>query len=270
MSTLPEPVRTADADSKAAFGPVFEPACGALPGAAGLPGAGLPGIEQLAVLQHLSSPALPIGGFSYSQGLEAAVELRLIHDEASAGLWIREQLQTVMAMAEAPLWCLLFRAWKSDDLAAVQYWNQWFHASRESRELRQETEQMGGSLLKLARELEWGNSAQLAGVAGISPPTLPMAHAFVSAIWRLPETAALSAYIFTWLENQIMAAIKSVPLGQLAGQRVLDGLRRMLPQVVQEALTRSRATPPRLHTLAPQYAIVSARHESQFSRLFRS
>lgn len=227
-------------------------------------------LDQLAVLQHLSSPALPIGGFSYSQGLEAAVELRLIHDEASAGGWIRDQLQTVMAGAEAPLWCLLFRAWRQNDLAAVRHWNAWFHASRETHEIRQESAQMGGSLYKLARELEWGNPAQRSALARITPPTLPAVHAFVSAVWLLPETAALSGYLFTWLENQVLAAIKSVPLGQLAGQRILDSTRRLLPQVAGEANTRSRATPPRLHTLAPQYAIVSARHESQFSRLFRS
>src|SRR5690606_19878216 len=100
---------------------------------------------RLAALQQLSSPALPIGGFSYSQGLEAAVELKLVHDAESARSWIHDQLHVVMAKAEAPLWCLLHQAWQDGDPEAVERWNQWFWASRETHELRQETEQMGAS-----------------------------------------------------------------------------------------------------------------------------
>lgn len=227
-------------------------------------------LDSLTILQQLSSPALPIGGFTYSQGLEAAVELRLIHDEASATRWITAQLHAVMAPSEAPLWCLLFDAWQRQDEGAVRHWNEWFHASRETQEIRQEAEQMGQSLARLAQELSWVGGASLSLLDRLRPQTLPLVHSLVCATARIPEPAGLSAYLFTWLENQIAAAIKSVPLGQTAGQRILDGLRRQVPALVDEALGRSRATPPALHTLAPQYSIVSSRHASQFSRLFRS
>lgn len=227
-------------------------------------------VQQLSALQQLSSPALPIGGFSYSQGLEAAVELGLVHDEASAHEWIAAHLDTVVIDGDAPLWCLLYRAWQAGDDARVTYWNDWFHASRETHELRLEATQMGDSLARLVRELEWGSATERQRLARIQPMTLALVHSFACAAWDVPEVAGLSAYLFTWLENQVTAAIKSVPLGQVSAQRVLNAQRLRLPQLMLEALQRSHAEPPDLQTLAPQYSIISSRHESQFSRLFRS
>lgn len=227
-------------------------------------------VRQISSLLHLSSPALPIGGFSYSQGLEAAVELELIHNEATALEWIEQQLLIVLARSEGPLWCLLFEAWQTVDQNAISEWNEWFYASRESQELRQETEQMGRSLHKLTQELAIGDATAQALLKRLSPITLPCLHAFVCVSEQLPREAALTAYLFTWLENQVTAAIKSVPLGQLAGQRILTQIMRRIPEAVSEALERATASPPRLNAFAPQYAIVASRHESQFSRLFRS
>lgn len=227
-------------------------------------------VQQVSTLLHLSSPALPIGGFSYSQGLEAAVELNIVHDESSALAWIEQQLLMVQARSEGPIWCLLFDAWLAADEQALAEWNQWFYATRETQELRQETQQMGLSLYKLAQELGWGNAAMQSLLKSLQPFTLPCVHAFVCAAERLPRETALTAYLFTWLENQVTAAIKSVPLGQLAGQRILTQLRGRLPEVLAEATERSVASPPLLNAFAPQYAIVASRHESQFSRLFRS
>ena len=227
-------------------------------------------VEQLAFLQQLSSPALPIGGFSYSQGLEAAVELSLVASEADAFCWIADLLDTTMASCEAPIWCLLYVAWQQGSSADLAQWNRWFHASRETREIRQETEQMGWSLFRLAKDLGGGTETSLGMLEGFRPLTLPLVHACLCHAWQLPPKAGLTAYLFTWLENQVAAAIKSVPLGQTAGQRILTRLRAKLPAITADALQRSRVTPPRLSTFAPQYAIVSSRHETQFSRLFRS
>ena len=227
-------------------------------------------IEQLTALQQLSSPALPIGGFSYSQGLEAAVELGLVSNEAEALEWIADVLDAVMAPCEAPVWCLLFAAWEAAAMQELSHWNQWFRASRETREVRQETEQMGWSLYRLTRDLGWGSEASRQMLEGIRPITLPLVHAHLCSLWRLPVEAGLTAYLYTWIENQVAAAIKSVPLGQVAGQRILIRLRAQLPAMVTAALSRSRAQPPELATFAPHYAIVSSRHETQFSRLFRS
>ena len=227
-------------------------------------------IQRIVTLLHLSSPALPIGGFSYSQGLEAAVELGLIHDENSAQHWIEQQLTMVLARSEAPLWCLLFKAWQTQDLNSIEEWNQWFYATRESNELRQETEQMGRSLYKLVHELSWGNEASRTLLTRLTPLTLPCVHAFVCVSKGLSSKEALTAYLFTWLENQVSAAIKSVPLGQLSGQRILMHGMHLIPLVLNEALERSAENPPLLNAFSPQYAIIAARHESQFSRLFRS
>lgn len=226
--------------------------------------------QQITALLHLSSPTLPIGGFSYSQGLEAAVELDLVHDESSAQQWIEHQLNFVIARTEAPIWNIFFSAWKTNDTPTLIKWNQWFYASRESHELRQETEQMGTSLYKLAQELGWGNESSHSFLRTLKPITLPCIHAFVCAQNNLPSETALTAYLFTWLENQVAAAIKSIPLGQLAGQRILQRGMQLIPNALAESLERSTSTPPLINAFAPQYALIAARHESQFSRLFRS
>lgn len=225
---------------------------------------------QLAALLQLSSPALPIGGYSYSQGLEAAVETKIVTDEASAGLWIAEQLELVIAQCEAPVWHLLFQGWASRDPARVSYWNDWFLASRETREMRQETAQMGWSLARLAKDLAWGESGALDHLLAQDSITLPTAHAYAAHALGVDDRAGLAAYLFTWLENQVMAAVKTIPLGQIAGQRILDSTRRQIPCVCEEAAQRAAQDPPRIHTLAPQFAILSSRHEGQYSRLFRS
>jgi len=129
---------------------------------------------------------------------------------------------------------------------------------------------MGWSLLNLAKALQWGSPADQAPLQRITPITLPVVHAFLCAYWQLPAAAGLGAYLMTNLENQIAAAIRSVPIGQIAAQRILNALRTHLPDVMEEAARRAHASPYDLDNLAPQYAMVAARHESQFSRLFRS
>lgn len=226
--------------------------------------------SQLAALLQLSSPALPIGGYSYSQGLEAAIDMRLVTDETSAHRWIHQQLECVLMPCEAPVWLLLFDSWHASDWVALAHWNRWFLASRETRELRQETEQMGWSLVKLATELAWGETRARERLLGLTTVVLPTAHAYSSWALGLPRRAGLAAYLFSWLENQMMAALKAVPLGQMAGQRIVDQLRPHIPAVCDDAADRAAADPPRIHTLAPQLAILSSRHETQYSRLFRS
>lgn len=226
--------------------------------------------ERLAALLQLSSPTLPIGGFSYSQGMEAAVELKLVNDEQSALTWIENQLMIVIVRLEAPIWCLLFNAWQSRDEKALVEWNQWFYASRETAELRHETEQMGRSLLELCQQLNWGGADSLQLLHAMGVVTYPSVHAFLCSEWKLTREIGVGAYIFAWAENQVAAAIKSVPIGQRAGQRILVHVRHKLPEALHEVLERSEAVPPLLNTFAPQFAIISSRHESQFSRLFRS
>ncbi|MBS6359862.1 urease accessory UreF family protein [Burkholderia sp.] len=222
---------------------------------------------ELVALLHLASPALPIGAFSYSQGLEAALDAHLIRDADSARDWIASGLTDVLAHGELPFLAHQLARWHAHDLDALARENAWFVASRESSELRRETEQMGWSLARLCTSLEWGDAARRATLAALSPIALPTAFAYAAAAHGASADAALAAYAFGWVENQTAAALKAVPLGQLAGQKIIVALRGAIDAAVQRAL----ATPPdRINTFAPQLGILSARHETQYSRLFRS
>ncbi|WP_374620081.1 urease accessory protein UreF [Pandoraea sp.] len=224
-------------------------------------------LQSLAALLHLASPALPIGAFSYSQGLEAAVEHGIVHDAPSAQCWIASQLDGVFSTGEMALLARQWRHWQAGDVAALSRVNDWLLATREAAELRAETEQMGWSLTQLALSLEWGAPAQRAHLASMRPIALPTAFAFAALTHGAPLTDTLVAYAFSWLENQVAGALKAVPLGQLAAQRVIVALR---PCVV-EAAHRAAALPDdRINTFSPALAILASRHETQYSRLFRS
>lgn len=226
--------------------------------------------EQLAALLQLTSPSLPIGGYSYSQGLESAIELGLVHDEGTAGQWIADQLEQVLGYGEAPLWVGLYNAYQNDDERTIHQLNDWFMASRETQEMRQETQQMGWSLLQLAESLEWCSPQSLDLMKKLDPACFPCVHAGLIEAQGISAQAGLTAYLFSWLENQVMAAMKSVPLGQMSGQRMIERLRETLARVAELAHHRAAEVPLRLYNFAPQFAIVAARHETQYSRLFRS
>ena len=221
----------------------------------------------LARLLRLASPILPVGAFSYSQGLEAAAELGWVRDEASARRWIGDVLALSFASFEAPVWCRLYRAWETGDAEAVADWNRVFLAGRESAEFRAETVQMGYSLRLLLIGSGEFDDAQLALLRAVEDPGFPTAFSFACAAWRIPERQALVGYLWAWLENQVSAAIKTVPLGQMSGQRLLAALSAGLPGLTDAALSMED---DELSNCAPGLAIASCRHETQYSRLFRS
>ncbi len=225
---------------------------------------------RLVRLLQLASPALPVGAYSYSQGLESAVEAGIVHDAASAQHWIADVLELSLANMEAPLLLRLQAAWALRDFAAVEYWNALFLASRESAELRAETVQMGYSLTRLLQELgEPGvpDPCSFPQLQRIDEPAFPTAYACAAAQWRIEPSLALMAYLWSWIENQVMAAIKLVPLGQTAGQKILLALGARLEGVAQAAGT---CADHELGSFAPGLAILCSRHETQYSRLFRS
>ena len=227
-------------------------------------------LSQLISLLHLASPALPIGGFSYSQGLEAAIDCGIVRDAGSAEQWVRSNLLDVQSQCEAPVWLLLYRHWRTLDATRLAEWNNWFHATRESAELRLETEQMGWSLARLVAQMEWGDAALRAQLAVLSPVCLPTAFAAACVALDVGERDGLTAYCFSWAENQVSAALKAVPLGQVAGQHILRRLHPAVLATVDEAVRRADAEPPMLSTFSPMLGLLSARHETQYSRLFRS
>lgn len=227
-------------------------------------------IAELTALLHLASPALPVGAFSYSQGLESAIDAQWIVDERTASEWIEGGLANVLARCELPFLSHQIARWNAHDAAAIAALTTAdgeFLASRESAELRRETEQMGWSLKQLCLSLEWGDAARRETLAALAPAAQPSAFAFAVAAHGIETQAALAAYAFSWAENQVAAALKAVPLGQMAGQRIIVSLRG----AIEAAVERAMATPPdAIHTFAPMLGVLSARHELQYSRLFRS
>lgn len=218
----------------------------------------------------LASPALPVGGFSYSEGLEAAIDAGLVHDEASAATWLIDQLHLAQARSELPVMAEALGAWRAGELDAVRALNQWVLTTRETSEMRLQSEQMGRSLLAWAQSLGEHGSAVLDALraARLDPPTWPVAAACAAAHGEASVREALIGLAFGWAENMVQAAIKAVPLGQGTGQRLLARLVREIPAAVDEAIARAGNGSRQAFT--PMLAILSARHESQYSRLFRS
>lgn len=222
---------------------------------------------RLARLLQLASPALPVGAYSYSQGLEAAIEASIVHDAVSAQAWICDVLELSVASMEAPVLLRLMRAWARADIAAVEYWNALFLASRETAELRAETVQMGYSLTRLLNEIHAADATSFAQLQTIDEPAFPTAFSCAAAHWCIEPPSVLIAYLWSWIENQVMAALKAVPLGQTAGQKMLLALGAQLDNIAQAAAARSDNE---LGNFAPGLAMLSSRHETQYSRLFRS
>ena len=218
-------------------------------------------------LLQLASPALPIGGYSYSQGLEAAIDAGTIGDAAGAQRWIGDMLRWVMARGEAPVVARLAVAADGADWAAFRRWNAWFRATRETAELRAESQQMGQSLIRLALDLGLVDAPARAALPALAPIGLPAAFALAARGFALPVNATVAAYVWSWLENQVLAVIKLMPVGQVAGQRMLQALGATIPAIAAKALATADDD---VAAFAPGLALASARHETQYSRLFRS
>ncbi len=217
-------------------------------------------LRALLATLHLASPALPVGGFAYSQGLERAIDERVVHDEASAARWIGDLLLLALARFEAPLWLRAFDACAVGNAERFAQLNEELLAARETAELRAESQQMGASLARLLPAL------------GAEPPTLepiawPAAFAAACVALEVDREAGLTAYLWTWAENQVLAAVKTVPLGQQAGQRLLIALHTQLVEAVALA---NELMDDEFGSAAINFAVVSARHETQYSRLYRS
>ena len=210
---------------------------------------------SLARLLQLASPALPVGAYTYSQGLEWAVEAGTVKDEATALVWIGDQLEWNLGRYEAPMLAHMMAA----DEATLAELDAQYLASRETAELRAETLQMGHSLRRLIADLNEG---------GVPPGlTFIAVWSALAAKWSITPADALTAWLWSWAENQTMAALKAVPLGQAAGQRILLEIGGRIPALVERVLQLDE---DQYSNFAPGFAIACARHETQYSRLFRS
>ncbi|KAF0166494.1 MAG: urease accessory protein [Rhodocyclaceae bacterium] len=221
----------------------------------------------LAKLLQLASPALPVGAYTYSQGLEWAVEAGTVKDEAGALRWIGDQLEWNLGRYEAPLLMRLMEAWKVGAHDTAIELDAEYLATRESAELRAETLQMGYSMKRLLHELGDFPQPLLDAIAVPPAPTFAYVWTCAAAAWQIPLQDALTAWLWSWAENQTMAALKAVPLGQAAGQRILQEIGRRIPAVVDRALALAEQE---YSNFAPGFAIACCNHETQYTRLFRS
>ncbi len=224
----------------------------------------------------LASPALPVGAFSYSEVLESAVETGRVTNEREAGDWLVDQLQLGLARADMAVAAQALTAWHAGDLQRIAALNDWVRQTRESAELRQQSEQMGRSLVEWLRN--GGSGAgdndtpaidpRIAALAALRPaPTWPVAFALAAAQTGATPHDTLLSFAFGWAENMVQAAMKAVPLGQAAAQRMLARLATATPHAVAQALSLADSE---RQVCTPMLAILSAQHEQQYSRLFRS
>lgn len=229
-------------------------------------GTGIKLMEDSALLRlmQLVSPALPVGAYAYSQGLEAAIEAGWVVDEATAAAWIGGVLAEGLAQADLPLLVRLHAAWSANDVAAVGQWTEWLYALRETAELRDEDAHLGSALARVLTGLELREAAAW---EARRPVTFATLFALAAVHWRIAPRQAVLGYAWSWSENQVAAALKLVPLGQSAGQRLLDGLIATLMPLVDEALVLPDEF---LGRSAPGFALASSWHAHQYSRLFRS
>lgn len=218
-------------------------------------------------LLQLASPTLPVGAYTYSQGLEWVVESGQVRDEASTRHWIASVLACAVSRFEGPLLAAQMQAWQNLQMKEIRRLNDAFLASRETAELRAETVQMGYSLRRLAGELPGTGPLDRDALASLPEAAFPTVWAALAAAYALPPAEAVAAYLFSWCENQIMAAVKAVPLGQTAGQRLLGQMVQVIPALAERALQLPET---RWSNFAPGLALASCHHETQYSRIFRS
>jgi urease accessory protein len=220
--------------------------------------------SSLLRLLQLTSPALPIGAFAYSQGLEHAVNAGWVSDEASARAWIVGLLEESLAGLEVPVLGRLERAFVADDEDEARRWNELLLASRGSAELRAEEQRLGSALARLLVTLDVSGAERWAAMPEVSHLAM---FALAAARWEIPGATAAGGYLFSWAENQVGAASRLVPLGQSSAQRILSRAGEVIPGALARGLALADDD---IGFCAPGQAIGAALHETQYSRIFRS
>ena len=220
--------------------------------------------EETLRLMQLCSPMLPVGAYAYSQGLEFAISSGWVNDEDSTSLWIHGLLESSLTYLDVPLLSRLYKAWSIYDKKNVLYWNDYLFASRESREFQEEEQQLGHALARLLGDLgiaeatEWKNKSRICFLSLFS---LGAMH------WKISLNDASLGYLWMWAENQVLASIKLVPIGQTCGQKLLSSFIEVIPSLVVKGLSLEDED---VGYTAPGQGIASALHETQYTRLFRS
>ncbi|MCL6415501.1 urease accessory protein UreF [Aestuariirhabdus sp. Z084] len=214
-------------------------------------------------LLHLVSPSLPIGAFAYSQGLEYAIDSGWLTAEGDLDAWLAGVMKDGLACTDLPVILRQMRAWRTGDQHALEHWNQWLLANRETHELLQEEIQLGGTLNRLLQSLAVLTEQTIQP----AEPAYCTLFAIAACHYNIDEADALRGFCWSWLENQVAVACKTVPLGQTAAQQLLH---RLMPNIEQSVLQALSLDDEEMGGTLPGFAIASGCHETQYSRLFRS
>ncbi|MFW6359208.1 MAG: urease accessory protein UreF [Chroococcales cyanobacterium] len=221
--------------------------------------------QSLILLLQLSSPALPVGAYSYSEGLETLVEQGIIDNAEKLSLWIQHSLKYGSIRLDTAAMIRGYSCVQNQDLIGLSRWNEWLSAARETEELRQQSWQMGQSLLRLLVELQPELQPVAAGVT--STCNYAIAFGMGAGYWQLNLKSTVIGYLHSWVSNVINAGVKLIPLGQTAGQQILFEMRSLLAQISQEILTLNDE---QLNSCSWGLSLASMAHEIQYTRLFRS
>lgn len=217
----------------------------------------------LARLLQLVSPSLPIGAYSYSQGIEWAVEARWIKSREDLRQWLLGLTETGMQYLDLPVLKRMLLAWQNRHIDQLETWNDFLIASRETRELRLEEQQRGKAFAQLLVTLE-PESVQYRSIIEKSQIA---GYSYACSQWHIDFQQAASGLIWSWLENQVLSAVKIIPLGQTDGQKLIFELSALIPEIVSRA---DQLADNDLGASSVALAIASAQHETQYTRLFRS
>ncbi len=218
----------------------------------------------LCILQ-LASPALPVGAYSYSEGLETLIDTEIIKNEQSLKHWLEQELRYGAIRLEAAVMVRAYNAAKLSDTEALSYWNNWLSAARETEELRSSSWQMGRSLVRLLLQLQ-PQLAENANAVG-NPCNYAIAFGMAAVGWEIDLTAAILGYLHSWATNLITAAVKLIPLGQTAGQQLLLKLKTNISSATGEILALEDDD---LSSCGWGLSLASMNHEIQYTRLFQS
>lgn len=220
-------------------------------------------MTSLLHLLHLVSPALPVGAYAYSQGLEYAIDSGWVGNTTAVEDWLSGIMTHSLATTDLPILLRCYNAWQQDDIQQVYYWNRYLRACRETRELLMEDEQLGQALWRLLSALGLPQAQQ----AWPQPPCFACLFALAGSYWQIPLAQLMEGFVWSWLENQVAAATKLVPLGQTQAQQLLLAL---MPQVSPSCQAAQALSDDDIGQGLPGLAMASSLHETQYSRLFRS
>ena len=219
---------------------------------------------SLLKLMQLTSPSLPIGGYSYSQGLEFAVSSGWVHDTSTASDWIQGLLKKTIINLDLPVLKKFYEAWEKSDVVMVGYWNDFLFANRDAFELQEEDRQLGKALARLLVDLGLEEAKPFLNSPYGGFLTL---YSLAAVRWNISLNDAAKGFLWMWAENKVLCAIKLVPLGQTDGQKILSAVIETISHEVVKGLDLPDDD---IGYTAPGQAIASALHETQYTRLFRS